>query len=212
MSDHTVKHIKRPMNAFMVWSRIRRKHISNDYPRLHNSEISKVLGTEWKTLSECDKRPFIDEAKRLRTQHMMDHPGYKYKPRRKPKQDNKEILKDKLKIVSNTTEHHVFKPISFLPQVNSSAPLHNITEDQPHHGYLIHNGGLHSLPSKDLLIHHDVSNGKVTYGNLFEDKLSLPSYTSLASAIQQSALLRAASLYGYHDVVPNSTQIYFQQI
>lgn len=93
------EHIKRPMNAFMVWSRIRRKHISNDYPRLHNSEISKLLGAEWKLLSESDKRPFIDEAKRLRNQHMVDYPGYKYRPKRKPKfdKDNVIIGKDKVK-------------------------------------------------------------------------------------------------------------------
>lgn len=84
-AQNELVHIKRPMNAFMVWSRIRRKHISSDYPRLHNSEISKLLGAEWKVLSEIEKRPFIDEAKRLRSQHMLDHPGYKYKPRRRPK-------------------------------------------------------------------------------------------------------------------------------
>nr|CAD7576114.1 unnamed protein product [Timema californicum] len=83
--DGSRQHIKRPMNAFMVWSRIQRKRIASINPKMHNSEISKRLGAEWKLLSEGDKHPFIDEAKRLRLQHMQDYPDYKYRPRRRPK-------------------------------------------------------------------------------------------------------------------------------
>ena len=75
--------IKRPMNAFMVWSQIQRRDMATENPSLHNAEISKRLGKLWNLLGEEDKKPFHEMAERLKIQHMIDHPDYKYRPRKR---------------------------------------------------------------------------------------------------------------------------------
>lgn len=105
---HPANHIKRPMNAFMVWSQIERRRIIEQQPDIHNAEISKNLGKQWKELCEEEKDPFIQEAERLRILHLQEYPDYKYRPRKK-----------------NRTSHHRLCPTDNSAAAKKDDPLHN---------------------------------------------------------------------------------------
>ena len=72
--------VKRPMNAFMVYSQTARKAMAKVYPKLSYRKLSKALGKNWGVMGLDEKKPFMREAERLRQKHKEEHPDYKFKP------------------------------------------------------------------------------------------------------------------------------------
>ncbi|UMM19910.1 hypothetical protein L5515_015317 [Caenorhabditis briggsae] len=80
------EYVKRPLNPFMIFCKNRRAELAISEPGLHCSEISKRLGAEWANMSADKKKPFYDEAGKLKQQvneefHL--HPNYKFHPRKR---------------------------------------------------------------------------------------------------------------------------------
>ena len=84
--DASSSRVKRPINAFLIWSREARKILKNSNTKAKSQhELSKMLGVTWRHLSDEQKRAFYQEADRVKQQHKIEHPNYKYQPKRKNK-------------------------------------------------------------------------------------------------------------------------------
>lgn len=111
--------VKRPMNAFMVYAQVARKKVANKYPNLSYRKLSKTLGELWRMLDENERKPFVEEADRLRREHKREHPTYKFQPQRR-KRGNKRTV--------NKTESDFMQPgTSFL----HNAPMNNSSPNGP---------------------------------------------------------------------------------
>lgn len=151
-------HIKRPLNAFMVFSQQERAKLSGLYR--NNSETSQEIGKRWRELSDEDKAPFYQTAKLLKEQHekvsgncknakilskfLQKYPGYKYQPKQK-----KGKGKDEPSVSARRSA-----PYTIPPGASSEKPV-KIAEDKDEDVY---------TPSGDQLVADEKQNSDAVSG------------------------------------------------
>ncbi|CAF1328903.1 unnamed protein product, partial [Adineta ricciae] len=72
------KHVRRPMNSFMLFSQEQRGKIHLANPNRDNRNVSKILGEKWYSLSASEQEQYRIRAKKLRNEHSKQNPSFKW--------------------------------------------------------------------------------------------------------------------------------------
>ncbi|TRY76320.1 hypothetical protein TCAL_12026 [Tigriopus californicus] len=80
-----IPRIRRPMNAFMIFSKRHRPLVHEKHPNQDNRTVSKILGEWWYSLGAEEKQKYHDLANQVKEAHFKAHPEWKWcaKDRRK---------------------------------------------------------------------------------------------------------------------------------
>ncbi|XP_078384111.1 uncharacterized protein LOC144666560 isoform X2 [Oculina patagonica] len=77
-AETLVNHVKRPMNAFLLYSQQYRKAFKVLYPGRDNREISTILAKHWREMKPEQKEPYREKARELMRRTRETHPDFKY--------------------------------------------------------------------------------------------------------------------------------------
>lgn len=127
-------HIPRPQNPFFLF---RTFFVSNkDVLTVENKHqnLSKIVGEVWKYMTEEDKRPWNDEAERVKEQHRRAHPEYTYSPSPvTPRSQRRKMKKGYSEEEKKMTDHRCVKiALEFkkaMPGTCESTDSHDISSD-----------------------------------------------------------------------------------
>ncbi|KAM9798037.1 protein capicua homolog [Neosynchiropus ocellatus] len=107
-------HIRRPMNAFMIFSKRHRALVHQRHPNQDNRTVSKILGEWWYALGPKEKQKYHDLAFQVKEAHFKAHPDWKWcnKDRKKSSSEGRGVPGGKdirERSMSESTEHHTLE-------------------------------------------------------------------------------------------------------
>lgn len=69
-------HIKKPLNAFMIYMKEMRAKVIAESTLKESAAINQILGKRWHSLSRTEQEKYYDKARKERELHMEMHPGW----------------------------------------------------------------------------------------------------------------------------------------
>lgn len=151
--------IRRPMNAFMIFSKRHRAMVHQKHPNQDNRTVSKILGEWWYALKPEEKNRYHELASEVKEAHFRTYPEWKWcsKDRRKSSSSGKDGRGrtdsiDGMEEISPTTPSEHYQNTDMLPISSFVIPTNHDENDpamdtsEPHFGksekYFIENSNI----------------------------------------------------------------------
>ncbi|XP_018648603.1 LOW QUALITY PROTEIN: putative capicua protein [Schistosoma mansoni] len=87
------KHVRRPMNAFIIFSMRHRSEVHRLYPNKDNRVASQILGDWWYHLNASEKAPYQQLARELKAAHFQSFPNWKWSSKQRLRSEGGNIKK-----------------------------------------------------------------------------------------------------------------------
>lgn len=132
--------IRRPMNAFMIFSKRHRAMVHQKHPNQDNRTVSKILGEWWYALKSEEKNQYHELASEVKEAHFRTYPEWKWcsKDRRKSSSSKdgrgRTDSFDGMEQISPTTPSEHYPPIAPNTSEENTprSPCTPMNTDAPH--------------------------------------------------------------------------------
>ncbi|KAF8917360.1 hypothetical protein CPB85DRAFT_1431286 [Mucidula mucida] len=124
-----IDYIPRPKNPFIFFRSYYYKHPAeflgaSSQPHKDQNSVSRVAGAIWQTLSDCERAPYVEEARLERERYKREYPDYRYgsnggvKPRRRAS-----VTKNRKRDREAPPHRVIAPPPPSSPSSSSASPL-----------------------------------------------------------------------------------------
>ena len=120
---------KRPMSAFLHFSRGRRSDILERHPELKNTEVSKILGDLWRKSTEEERRPYVENEKIEREKYKAAMLKWKENSEKQRKEESKQLQH---RYYQHPSEQQCYQPQSHHHQQRHYRSQNEYSQDSNH--------------------------------------------------------------------------------